>query len=57
MYACEVTDHNPTFGGKSVVLGFPTRKEATWYGEHEVSAAKELFTDGTVVTFRVTKQV
>ena len=55
MYACEITDHHPTLGGKTVSLGWPTRKEATWYGEREAKAAEEIFTDGTKVTFRVFK--
>lgn len=51
-YACEVTDPHPIFGGKVVRRLFPTRKEATWYGEREVAAAAaECGMQG--VTFRV----
>ena len=55
MYCCEILDREPKFVGK-VQHAFPTMKEATWYGEHEVEAAAECWPDKPgLVTFTVFK--
>lgn len=56
MFYCEITDTWESCPGIVTVGPFQTRKEAQWYGEHEMTAADELFTDGranlTVRIFR-----
>jgi len=37
-----LTDHDPIHGGTTEVLRGGTRREAVWYAEREVSAAREL---------------
>ena len=54
-YYVVITDHDKAHGG--IVQHGPhyTRKEAQWYGEREVDAAKELGFKAEV-TFKIVKQ-
>jgi hypothetical protein len=47
-YRVTITDSWPICPGEVIVRCFPTRKEAQWYADREIEAAKELFTDGRV---------
>ncbi len=45
-YKAVITDRKPGLEGVVEFGPFGTRKEAQWAIEHEMDAARELFTDG-----------
>jgi hypothetical protein len=50
-YLVRFTDSHPVWGGVTEVIRYGTRKEALWYVERELAAAKELGMGG--ITFEV----
>jgi hypothetical protein len=52
-FACEITDHDESLGGKITRLGFATRADAETFGKKEVAASQEIFLEPTLVTFKV----